>query len=77
MVSVILIVFSEIVAVSTNKRSHADRCLKYFVKGSRASLWKILVLDNGFGLTMIPFSGLMSFLIILFSDHETLLGSLV
>ncbi len=77
MVSVVLVVFSEIVAVSTNKRSHADRCLKYFVKGSRASLWKILVLDNGFGLTVIPFSGLMSFLIILFGDHETLfLGAL-
>lgn len=77
MVSVVLVVFSEIVAVSTNKRSHADRCLKYFVKGSRASLWKILVLDNGFGLTVIPFSGLMSFLIILFGDHEALfLGAL-
>ena len=72
MVPVVFVVLSEIVAVSTGKRYRVDRCLKCFVEGVRASFWRNLVFDNGFGLVTIPFSGAMSFLIIFLSDHKTL-----
>lgn len=66
------VALSEFVAVLMDKDRHVERCLKCFVEGSRASLWRILVSDYGLLLIVIPVSGLVSFLIILFGDHNTL-----
>lgn len=72
-----LVVLFEFAALLTDKDRHVERCLRCFVEGSLAPLWRILVSDHGLLLIVIPVSGLMSWLIILFGDHETLfLGAL-
>ena len=71
------VVLSEFVTLLADKDRHVERCLRCFVEGSLAPLWRILVSDYGLLLIVIPVSGLMSWLIILFGDHETLfLGAL-
>ncbi len=71
------VALSEFVALLMDKDRRVERCLRCFVEGSRAPLWRILVSDYGLLLVVIPVSGLLSWLIILFGDHNTLfLGAL-
>lgn len=71
------VALSEFVALLMDKDRRVERCLRCFVEGSRAPLWRILISDYGLLLIVIPVSGLLSWLIILFGDHKTLfLGAL-
>ena len=77
MIPVTLVVFSELVSVSTDKSYHVDRCLKCFVEGSRTPSWGLLVFGNGLRVGTFILGGSVSCLIMLFDDHKFLfLGAL-
>ena len=72
MIPIILVVFSEVISVSTDKSYHVDRCLKCFVEGSRAPSWKLLAFANGLRVGTFLLGVVISCLIMLFGDRKFL-----